>query len=654
MKKLLLSTVFRPFGIDDQYGNSTTLAEFHHTNLTSAQGVFSIRGVNPNLGLHFIAENLEIPVVILENPSLKEFKRQLKKGYDYVGINFSPTTFAKARKMCELSREISPQTKTVIGGYGTAVPEAEKIADYICRGEGVQFFRELLGESQDRPLKHPRVINPAGETMGIKLGKGGVIATGLGCPRGCEFCLTSHYFNCKHLPLLNTGKDIYQVMIDYTQSMSLKKRTKSRDYLIIEEDFLLNKKRVEELAEYTKHEIEKPIAFSCFGAADSIMQYDFEELAAMGLDCVWIGIESPQKIYKKLQGIDLKQLISSLHEHGIMTITSMVLGYDFHTEESIQKDIDYLLSLESTFNQFMLYTPLPGTPLFKKTTKEGRILNLPWKDFDGFHFTLKHPHFSPQRMEEIQREAYKSGFHRLGPSIFRSLGVSFKGYQRFKNSSSPILRRRAKFYRDSCSFSLPLFPAAIKYAPNTQIKNKLRNLQNTFLTEFGSSPVTRWASKYISAKLRFRDLNSFSGKVPQPQLVKKSYRMSPHELISVDLSGGTRDKILKINVQEIEKMQALLVKCRGHLNELTAKKINKRLTNFLKGNSRALVLDFGEMTHIDPPAIKTMLKKLEKYRRRIKFVFQKSQIEKVINRLEGKIPSFEIFDCWDELMQSFA
>ncbi len=369
MKKLLLTTIFKPFGVDDQYGNSTTLAEFHHTNLTGAQGIFSIRGANPNLGLHFIAENLQIPTVVLENPSLDEFKQQLQDGYDYVGINFSPTTFAKAKKMCELTKEISPKTKTIVGGYGTAVAEAADIADYACRGEGVQFMRKLLGEPLDTPLKHPRVYNTQNEIMGMRMGKAGLIAAGLGCPRGCEFCLTSHYFDCKHLPMLKTGKEVYDVMIDQSEELPLKRRTKTRDFLIIEEDFLLDKKRVDELASYTKKKIDEPILFACFGAADSIMQYDPKELAAMGLECVWTGVESPMKSYQKLEGIDIKKMIASLHDHGIMTITSMVLGYDFHTEENIHEHIDYLFSLNSTFNQFMLYTPLPGTPLFKKASK---------------------------------------------------------------------------------------------------------------------------------------------------------------------------------------------------------------------------------------------------------------------------------------------
>jgi radical SAM superfamily enzyme YgiQ (UPF0313 family)/anti-anti-sigma regulatory factor len=656
MKKLLLTTVFRPFGVDDQYGNSTTLAEFHHTNLTSAQGVFSIRGANPNLGLHFIAENLQTPTVVLENPSLSEFKRQLKKGYDYVGINFSPTTFAKARKMCQLTKEISPRSKTVVGGCGTAVPGAEKIADYICRGEGVQFMRKLLGEPQNRPLKHPRVYNPAAETMGIQLGKAGLIVAGLGCPRGCEFCLTSHYFKCQHLPLLRTGKEIFEVIMDQSQGLPLKKRTKSRDFLIIEEDFLLDKKRVEELASYTKRELEHPILFACFGAADSIMQYDFNELAAMGLECVWLGVESPQRYYKKLKGIDLKQLISSLHDHGILTIASMVLGYDFHTEESIQQDIDYMLSLNSTFNQFMLYTPLPGTPLFKKAAREGRILNLPWKDFDGFHFTMRHPHISPERMERIQREAYERGFHQLGPSIIRAVETNFKGYQRLKDSSSPILRKRAEVYRHSCCFSLAIFPAAIKYAPNKKIRNKISTLQDMLIAEFGVSPQIRWASRYILTKLALRSVKEklFGVRVPQPKLVKRSYRMSPHELVPMELVGRELSNILKISVEEIEKIQAKLVVCKGHLDKLTAQKFNKRLIRFLKKSSKPLIIDFGGITYFDPTAIQAMLKSLKKYRPRVKLVLQQYQLERIVNRLEDTLLAFELFDCREKLIQSLV
>ncbi len=659
MKKLLLTTVFKPFGINDQYGNASTLAEFYHTNLTSAQGIFSIRGANPNLGLHFLAENLQIPTVVLENPSLAEFEKHLKKGYDYVGINFSPTTFDKARKMCELTREIAPNSKTIVGGYGTAVAGVEKIADYVCHGEGVQFMRKLLGEPQARPLKHPRVFNPAAETMGIQLGMAGLIVAGLGCPRGCDFCLTSHYFDCKHLPMLRTGKEIFDVMMDQAQELPLKKRTRTRDYLIIEEDFLLDKKRVDELAGYTKRELENPVLFACFGAADSIMQYDFKELAAMGLECVWLGVESPRKNYKKLKGIDLKHLIGSLHDHGILTIASMVLGYDFHTEESLRQDIDYMLSMESTFNQFMLYTPLPGTPLFKKAARDGRILNLPWKDFDGFHFTMKHPHISPKRMEEIQREAFRKGFHKLGPSVIRAVETNFKGYQTLKNFDSPALKKRAEFNAHSCRFALALIPAAIKYAPNQEIKDKIIALQDNIKAEFGISSSIHWASKYVSAKLALKSAKEklIPAKASQPKLCMKTYRMAPQERISVELVGrelrGVKDNILKISVQEMEKIQAQLVVCRGHLDKLSAEKINKSLIHFLERNSKPLVLDFGGLSHIEPLAIKNMLKELEKYRQQVKLIFQENQV-KLVKYLEENIQAFEIFYCRDKLIQSFA
>jgi hypothetical protein len=138
-------------------------------------------------------------------------------------------------------------------------------------------------------------------------------------------------------------------------------------------------------------------------------------------------------------------------------------------------------------------------------------------------------------MEEIQRQAYLKGFHLLGPSIFRALEVDFFGYQHFKSSSSTILKRRAELHRDSCKFSLPLFPTAIKYAPNDDIREKLCTMQKTFQAEFGISPFTSLAAKYVSTKIALREIrNTFlPDKIPQPKLVKKAFRMSPRELTSV-------------------------------------------------------------------------------------------------------------------------
>jgi hypothetical protein len=491
--------------------------------------VFSIRGQNPNLGIHFVAENLEIPTKVIEYPSIEEYRRELKEGgYSHVGINFPPVAFEKAKKMCWIAKEIAPSITTIVGGYGTIIPEAEAIADQCCRGEGVRFMRNLLGEDPGRPLRNPRLFNDTSELLGVRFRKGsGQIAAGLGCPNGCEFCLTSHYFKCVHLPFLKTGKDIYDTMMDLGKEMSTGMGIGSKGFLIIEEDFLLDQKRVRELAEYTKKELEIPLRFSCFGSAGAVSQYDPAELAEMGLDTVWIGAESPQKEYKKLKGIDMKKLFDSLHDHGIKTIASMILGYDFHSPDNIQGDIDYLISLKPTFNQFMLYTPLPGTPLYKQYSEENRILDLPWSHFNGFEFTVKHPHFSPVEMKKTQSAAYYKAMTILGPSVMRLLDVYLKGYMKYKDSSNPLLKRRSEIFRNFCRLAQPILPVIKKYAPLTAAKDRLIELRNAIKKEVGGFPIVGdLAHYYLLAHLKIKEFreNILGNKIPQPFLFEKSYR----------------------------------------------------------------------------------------------------------------------------------
>ncbi|MFH1620312.1 MAG: B12-binding domain-containing radical SAM protein, partial [bacterium] len=84
--KLLLASVMKPLG--PHYGDAESVGyELLHAQVTRAQGMFSPRAVHRQFSLDYIAENLDNPVVTLHYPSKKDFIRELKKGYDYVGIS---------------------------------------------------------------------------------------------------------------------------------------------------------------------------------------------------------------------------------------------------------------------------------------------------------------------------------------------------------------------------------------------------------------------------------------------------------------------------------------------------------------------------------------------------------------------------------------
>ena len=236
-KKILLTSVCRPLGA--KAGDAPSVGyELLYRQVTRAQGIFSPRTVNIQYSLEYIAENLDTPTVVLQYPSKREFIAELKKGYDYVGISFLMAIFHKVKEMVALVREHAPNTKIILGGYGTILSDEEltPYSDYICREEGVGFMRRLLGEPElPMPYKHPLIVSKL-KVFGWEVSGTGKIFAGLGCPNGCDFCCTSHFFKRRHIKLLPTGKDIFDVAARYHE------KDPSLVFLIIDEDFLLNKK----------------------------------------------------------------------------------------------------------------------------------------------------------------------------------------------------------------------------------------------------------------------------------------------------------------------------------------------------------------------------------------------------------------------------
>ena len=66
---------------------------------------------------------------------------------------------------------------------------------------------------------------------------------------------------------------------------------------------------------------------------------------------------------------------AQLRENGIRTLGSTIVGLEHHTPENIRDEIEYAVEHNTDFHQFMLYTPVPGTPLYYQMKEEGRMLD---------------------------------------------------------------------------------------------------------------------------------------------------------------------------------------------------------------------------------------------------------------------------------------
>ena len=526
-RKLLLSSVCQPFGPAHGDGFGVSYEGTHQ--IMWAQGVFRTRATTTQWGIDFIAENLEIPTTTLHYPTMKQFVAELRKGYDYVGIAFVSSTLHKLLPMVRAVREHAPQTKIVLGGYGTALgDEIAPYGDHICRGEGVAFMRKLLGERLDVPIRQP-IITQSSTLFSLPvLQRTGYVFAGLGCPNGCDFCATSHYFGKQHVRLLPDGPSILGA-ID-----RLREEFPDLDSVWInDEDFLLDESRGRGFLEAVRASGLPPLASSVFSSVKALSQYTAAELVEMGIDWVWVGFEGKRAGFEKMQGRSYRELFADLHNHGISVLSSMIIGFDYQTPEIIREEYEELLSLRPSMCQFLIYGPAHGTPLHARLSAEGRIDPEVMDDHqlhDGFTLGFHHPHISRDQMSAIQRGLYREEFARLGPSVFRVVEAKLAGYVALRGHSVPRVRAKAECYGKTAHAAMALIPASRRHV-NEATGNWLERLRQRIAAATGPLTVAeRAASLIVPAAIRYTQFKLRHNIGQQPEFTRRTFRMEPEKL----------------------------------------------------------------------------------------------------------------------------
>jgi B12 binding protein/radical SAM family protein len=447
--RILLSSVFGPYAQDDEFGSrSINPMELYHNQVTRAQGSFSLRMFHRSWGIMMIQENISAPCSVLDFPTREAFARELTTNhYDIVGISSIIVNVLKVREMCRMVRELSPESVIVVGGHAAAIPGLDAMidADHIVRGEGIAWMRRYLGEDENAPIRHPAIVSGL-ETriMGVRLPqrKGGTAATiipSVGCPMGCNFCTTSAFFGGKgkFVNFYETGDELFDVMCGVEAEL------KVNSFFMMDENFLLHRTRAMRLLERMK-EAGKSWELSVFASANAIRKYTMLELVELGISWVWMGLESPRAGYGKLQGHDLTQLTRELREHGIRVQGSTIIGLEHHTPDNIVQEIESAVDYETDFHQFMLYTPVPGTPLYQEMAEQGRLLNdVDFADIHGqFKFNFQHGAISREDSKRFLDWAFWRDFERNGPSLYRLCQTMLQGWQRYKDHPDPRVRER--------------------------------------------------------------------------------------------------------------------------------------------------------------------------------------------------------------------
>jgi len=288
----------------------------------------------------------------------------------------------------------------------------------------------------------------------------------------------------KFINFYQSGDELFEVMC------RLEDELETSSFFVMDENFLLHRARALRLLELMeKHD--KAWALSVFSSAKVLRSYTMEQLVGLGLTWVWMGLEGEESQYKKLRNVDSFSLVRELQSNGIRVLGSSIIGLENHTPDNIDEAIDHAVSYDTDFHQFMLYTPIPGTPLHAEVSAQGLMKDDSEYEHADIHgqsmFNYQHPHIRDGQEGELLIRAFDRDFSVNGPSIPRMVRTTLNGWRRHKNHPNARVRRRYQWEARDLATTLTAAVAAAKlyYRKNPVMKAKMQGILSELIREFG-------------------------------------------------------------------------------------------------------------------------------------------------------------------------
>ena len=140
-------------------------------------------------------------------------------------------------------------------------------------------------------------------------------------------------------------------------------------------------------------------------------------LKKAGLKAVKVGVESfSEDVLKdanRHSETKDQQLIkiSELKKNNIAISAMYILGFPEDNEDSVLKTINYAIKLDTTYAQFSIWTPYPGTPVFKEY--KDKIIAKKYEEFTQYQLVFQHKIFSKERIRALLSGAYSRYYFRI-------------------------------------------------------------------------------------------------------------------------------------------------------------------------------------------------------------------------------------------------
>ena len=382
------------------------------------------KAYSPPLGLCMIAaytpDDIEVQIT---DECVKPI--DFDKDIDLVGLTAYTNNALRAYEIADVFRQRG--VPVVMGGvHASTLPEeALEHCDSIVIGEAEGAWQRLISDFShgqlERVYKNDQLVSledlpiPRRELLlSDDYVTINTIQTTRGCPHNCSFCSVTRFNGrtYRFRPIHEVVKEIESLF--------------SSNVFIIDDNIFSNRARTQKLFNAL---IPLGIRWGSQCTISIASNPEMLELAARS-GCIGLAIglesfckESLEAAHKRFNDPDqFYRDIELIKSYGIFVWGSFVLGFDEDDENSLENTIKMAKASKLDFACFNFLTPLPGTIVYDKLEKEGRLGSKNWADYNMANLVFRPIRVTSEVLEEKVRKAWLE-FYSI-KAIFKRLGFS--------------------------------------------------------------------------------------------------------------------------------------------------------------------------------------------------------------------------------------
>ncbi len=287
--------------------------------------------------------------------------------------------------------------------------EAARFVDVVCQGEAEGLWPQLIDDFESGRLAE-RYVGGATDLADLPLPRRdlyrypyrvALVTSARGCNERCEFCAVWKFESGRF-----RVRPVEQVLAELPRVPSTPFMMFTDDNVMADRDHALEVCRgMQERGLKRRFAVQASLDIA---DDDELL----DALRASGCFLVEVGFESLSEatLKRMRKGVNLRvgverygELIGRLHEHGLLVVGTFIFGNDGEGMDVFRRTTDFVLDAGVDLAHFGLLTPTPGTPVFERLARQGRLL---WTRFPGDYvlFHTWHSTFVPDAMSPHQAE----------------------------------------------------------------------------------------------------------------------------------------------------------------------------------------------------------------------------------------------------------